>query len=67
MKLNWGIILGLLLLDIASVSFLIYLLYQGAVFSLLILLLIWGIVVLTALVGWLIGWLQRENYNLRRK
>jgi membrane glycosyltransferase len=58
MKLNWGIILGLLLLDIASVSFLIYLLSQGAVLSVPLLLLIWGIVVLDALVGWLVGWTQ---------
>jgi len=65
MKLSWTLVGLLLLLLIASVSFLFYLLAQGAVMSVPLLLLIWGIVVLAGgLVGciaWLAGWLPRKK------
>ena len=64
MKHSW-IILGLLLLLIASVSFLFYLLAQGAVMSVPLLLLLWlllfGIFALVGGIAWLAGWLPRKK------
>jgi hypothetical protein len=65
MKISWTLVGLLLLLLIACVSFLFYLLAQGAVMSMPLILLIWGIVVLAGgLVGciaWAAGWLPRKK------
>jgi hypothetical protein len=64
MKHRW-IILGLLLLLIAGVSCLFYLLVQGAVMSVPLLLLLWllffGILALVGGIAWLAGWLPRKK------
>jgi uncharacterized BrkB/YihY/UPF0761 family membrane protein len=65
MKITWTLF-GLVLLSlIAWVSFLFYLLAQGAVMSIPLALLIWGIVVnaggLVACFAWLVGWLPRKK------
>lgn len=66
MKHSW-IILGLLLLLIAGVSFLFYLLTQGAVMSVPMILLLWlllfGILALVGGIAWLAGWLPRKKKN----
>jgi hypothetical protein len=64
MKHSW-IVPGLLLLLIANVSFLFYLLTQGAVMSVPLLLLLWlllfGIFALVGCIAWLAGWLPRKK------
>jgi uncharacterized BrkB/YihY/UPF0761 family membrane protein len=67
MKISWTLVALLLLLFIACVSFLFYLLAQGAVMSIPLILLIWGIAVLAcgliACIAWLAGWLTRKKKN----
>jgi uncharacterized BrkB/YihY/UPF0761 family membrane protein len=67
MKISWTLVGLLLLLFIVCVSFLFYLLAQGAVMSIPLILLIWGIVVLAcglvACIAWLAGWLPRKKKN----
>jgi len=67
MKISWTLVGLLLLLFIACVSFLFYLLAQGAVMSIPLVLLIWGIAVLVcglvACIAWLAGWLTRKKKN----
>jgi hypothetical protein len=64
MKHSW-IILGLLLLLVASVGLLFYLLAQGAVWSVPLLLLLWlllfGIFGLVGGIARLAGWLPRKK------
>jgi hypothetical protein len=65
MKHSW-IILGLLLLLIASVSLLIYLLAEGVVmrsvpWALLVWLLLFGTLALVGGIAWLAGWLPRKK------
>ena len=65
MKISWTLVGVVLLLLIANVSFLFYLLAQGAVMSIPLALLIWGIVFnaggLVACIAWLLGWLPRKK------
>ena len=65
MKHSW-IILGLLLLLIASVSLLVYLLAEGVVMRsvpwlLLVWLLFFGTLALVGGIAWLAGWLPRKK------
>ena len=67
MKHGW-IILGLLLLLIASVSLLIYLLVEGVVmrnilWALLVWLLTFVTLALVAGIAWLAGWLPRKEQS----
>ncbi|HJX24148.1 MAG TPA: DUF4332 domain-containing protein [Candidatus Bathyarchaeia archaeon] len=67
MKNSW-MILGLLLLLVASVGFLFYLLAQGTVMSVPMLLLVWllifGILALVGGIAWLAGWLPRKKKTI---